>query len=348
MRPSVLLIGNFLSNVAGVKSVSEEIAEQLRDSSDWRVRTTSSHQGRVRRFLDIFISVVIYQSTYEIVNIEVYSGLAFIWAEASAQMLRWLHKPFILALHGGGLPLLAERYPNRVRRLLRIADAVTTPSHYIKQAFLPFRDDIIYLPNGLNLETYPFKLRANPGPNLCWLRAFHEIYAPSMAVEVVARLRKSFPNVRLAMIGPDKKDGSYEQVQKIIRKNGLEDCVDFIGGISKKEIPIWLNKYDVFINTTTLESFGVAVMEAGAIGLPIVTTDVGELPYLWCNEEDALLVPANDAAAMENAVRRILNEPGLAGKLSRNARQNAMKFDWSAILLQWQSLIADVLEKRIR
>lgn len=341
---NVLLIANFLSMGTGGKSISEEMVDRLRISSDWNILTTSSHPGRVRRLADFIITILRERQNYDIVNIEVYSTLAFVWAEISAQLLFLLQKPFILALHGGGLPLLAKRSPRRVRHLLSVANAVTTPSRYIQQALKPFRDDIYYLPNGLNLENYPFKLRVDPGPKLCWLRAFHEIYNPCMAIEVIANLQKLFPNVHLTMIGPDKSDGTFEQVLKMIKDGNLENHVDIVGAIPKTEVPSWLQKYDVYINTTRLESFGVAVMEAAAMGLPIVTTDVGELSYLWSNGEDALLVPQNDSDAMAKAVQRILTEPGLAEKLSRNARRKAEKFDWSVILPQWEQLVDQVLE----
>ena len=79
-------------------------------------------------------------------------------------------------------------------------------------------------------------------------------------------------------------------------------------------------------------------MEAAACGLPIVTTDAGELAYLWQNGMDAMVVPVGDARAMAAVVRRILTEPKLAEKLSVNARRKAESFDWAVILPQWEKL----------
>jgi len=69
------------------------------------------------------------------------------------------------------------------------------------------------------------------------------------------------------------------------------------------------------------------------------------LRYLWEDGVDALLVPPNDPEAMAAAVSRILNEPGLAEKLSRNARKKAEQFDWSIILPKWEELIQSTIEK---
>jgi glycosyltransferase involved in cell wall biosynthesis len=64
---------------------------------------------------------------------------------------------------------------------------------------------------------------------------------------------------------------------------------------------------------------------------------------MWENEYDALIVPMNDSKAMADAVIRILIEPGLAQKLSTNARNKAEKYDWSVVLPQWEALFEEVL-----
>jgi glycosyltransferase involved in cell wall biosynthesis len=345
MSLTILLIGNFLSKTTGSQGVSEELAEHLERATGKKPLTASPHQNRFLRMMDIIHTVLLKRSQYDVANVEVYSGMAFIWAEIAARLLHWLRKPFILTLHGGGLPLLAKKSPARLYQTLSLANAVTTPSHYVQEKLLSLRSDILYLPNGLNLKNYSFQTRGNPRPKLCWLRAFHAIYNPALAIQTVILLRKKFPDIHLTMIGPDKKDGTFEAAQKIVSENQLGECVEFISAIRKEDVPHWLAKSDIFLNTTSLESFGVAVMEAGAAGLPIVTTNAGELPLLWSHEEDALLVPLDDPQAMARAVTRILTEDGLAERLSQNARAKAEQYDWSVILPTWQHLFVQVMEK---
>jgi glycosyltransferase involved in cell wall biosynthesis len=87
-------------------------------------------------------------------------------------------------------------------------------------------------------------------------------------------------------------------------------------------------------------------MEAAALGMCIVTTNVGELPHIWTHEHDALLVPPKDPKAMADAIRRILTEPELAERLSRNARAKAEQFDWSIILPQWEAILMKLTSGR--
>ena len=79
-----------------------------------------------------------------------------------------------------------------------------------------------------------------------------------------------------------------------------------------------------------------------ASGLCIVSTNVGGIPYLIEDEMEGLLVPPNDPAAMAAAVRRILTEPGLAARLSSNARKKSEQFDWSIILPKWEELLREI------
>jgi glycosyltransferase involved in cell wall biosynthesis len=146
------------------------------------------------------------------------------------------------------------------------------------------------------------------------------------------------------MIGPDKGDGSLQKVLSLIADYGLKDNITITGPIQNSEVPTRLQDYDLFINTTHLESFGVAVMEAAAVGLPIVTTSVGELPLLWTHGHDALMVPDGDAEAMAKAIAEIISTPTLAENLSRNARVRAEEFNWGSILPTWEKLFKSALK----
>lgn len=133
-----------------------------------------------------------------------------------------------------------------------------------------------------------------------------------------------------------------DRLLELIKIYKLTDKVKFTGAIPKAEVGLFLSQGDVMINTTNYESFGISTMEAAACGLCIVTTDAGELPFLWEDGVDALIVPKNDPAAMAHAVLRILREPELAKKLSMNARKKAENHDWCVIMPLWESTITQI------
>jgi len=341
---SVLLVGNFLGAGGGSRSICEELALRL-PRTNCTVWTTSAKKGRLMRLADMLTTVWRRRRQYGVAQVDVFSGKAFFWAEAVCAELALVGKPYILSLHGGNLPAFAERRRTRVRRLLRSATAVTTPSRYLQKSFSEHLDDIRFIPNGLDLPTYQPRERTPVGPRLVWIRAFHSIYNPSLAIEMLPRVAARYPNVHLTMIGPDKGDGSLQAAERRAAALGVRQHVEFRGGVPKRDVPQMLRTGDIFLNSTNVDSAPVTVLEAMACGLCVVTTNVGGLPYLADHERDALLVPPNDPAAMSDAVLRLLGDPALADRLSRSARSKAERFDWTPIVDDWRALLASTAAK---
>ncbi len=262
------------------------------------------------------------------------------WAEAVCATLRAANKPYVLTLHGGNLPEFAARWPGRVSRLLRGARSVTTPSGYLGEALRRHRSDLLLVPNAIDTSIYPFRERSRLSPNIVWLRAFHSIYNPVLAVDVLAALAEGEGDARLTMIGPDKGDGTAEQTRARAVQLGVEGRLTIAGPVAKLAVPQRLAEHDVFINTTNVDNAPVSVIEAMACGLCIVSTRVGGIPYLARDGREALLVPARDSAAMAAAVRRLLTDTTLAGSLSRNARAATEAADWATVLPLWEDLLA--------
>ena len=344
---SLLIVGNFLSKTKLTRGVCEELAARL-STECVRVLTTSSRVSRAARLFDMAWTAWSQRKRYDVAQIDVFSGPAFLWAETVCWVLRRAAKPYILTLHGGDLPRFSKRHPRRVERLLGSANAVTVPSKYLLETMRPYREDLLLLRNGIDLNRYRFRLRDNPEPRLVWLRAFHRIYNPSLAPRVLALLQEEFPDIGLTMMGPDKKDGSWTATRRTAMELRVFDRIVWSAGVPKDQVPEVLEQSDVFLNTTDFDNSPVSVMEALACGLCVVTTDAGGLPYMLKDGDEALLVPRADAHAMAGAVRRVLKEPGLAARLSRNARDLSEDSDWSIVLPQWKRLIAEVRAEGLR
>ena len=335
-RLRVLLVSNFLSESRGTRAASEDLAARL-SAAGHTVITTSSRVSRLPRLLDMVATAIRRRAHYDVVHVDVFSGMAFCTAEIVCAVVRLLRKPYVLTLHGGNLPEYARRWPGRVRHLLRHADGVTAPSLYLVRRMKPYREEIDCLPNAIDAGEHAFRLREHPRPRLLWLRGFHHLYNPALTPAVVARLTGEFPTCQLTMVGPDSGDGSLEDTVQAAAALGVAERITVAGRVPKSEVPRRMAEADIFLNTTFVDNAPVSVLEAMAAGLCIVSTCVGGIADLLEGERDALLVPPGDDAAMAAAVRRVLREPGLAARLSRNARAKAERFDWAQILPEWET-----------
>jgi glycosyltransferase involved in cell wall biosynthesis len=338
-----MVSSGFIAHQVGYRNVCADLAERLRGER-MRVITTSAQTGRVARVADMLITAWKHRREYAVAQIDVFSGAAFVWAEAVARLLGWLRKPIILTLHGGNLPEFAAQHPERVRRLLRSAAVVTTPSGYLCERLKAYRDDIAIIPNPIELDKYVYRLRERPAPKLIWLRAFHAVYQPEMALRVASMLCGDYPVLELVMIGPDKGDGTLQRVEAMVREMGLERQVKIIGAVAKEDVPRWLDSADILLNTTTIDNTPLSVIEAMACALCVISTNVGGVPYLVRDGVNGLLVESGDAAAMADAVRRVLSEDGMAARLSSAGREKAAGFDWSAVLPMWIGVIEGLAE----
>lgn len=339
----LLFIGNYFKSDRSNQNVWFEIPEHL-EQLGWEKMITSQRVARLLRLIDMLWTVFSRRQSYDIALVDVFSGAAFTWAEMAARLLRLLKKPFVLNLRGGNLPEFSRKFSLRVEKTLESANRVISPSAYLQEQLKGFRGDISVIPNPLDIETYPYRRRAEVKPDLVWVRAFHDIYNPSLAPKVLSLLMEKWPGIRLTMVGPDKGDGSLERMVAEAQSLGVIDRIRVVGGVPREDVPQFLEAGEVFINTTNFDNTPVSVLEAMACGLPIVTTNVGGIPWLIEDGVDGLLVPPDDPGSMVAAIEQILSDSALAGRLSENGRKKAESFDWSIILPQWDRLLESVIE----
>jgi glycosyltransferase involved in cell wall biosynthesis len=158
---------------------------------------------------------------------------------------------------------------------------------------------------------------------------------------VLALLKETHKNASLCMVGPDK-DGSLNQSKKMAKQLGVAKSVTFTGVLQKKQWHQLSENYDVFINTTNIDNMPVSIVEAMALGLPVVSTDAGGLPYLIENGVDGLLIPVKDENKMAEAIEMLLSNAEKAGELTRNARKKAEEFDENSVKTRWHKLLENV------
>lgn len=317
------------------------ISELFRGDAKYEIAAVSSSLNRYIRLLDMIFAILRMNRSIDIGILSIYGGPSII-VEQVVSILCWLFRiPMIMVLHGGALPQFSERHPRWVKSTLSRGNVIVAPSHFLaismqKYSHVPIR----LVPNVIHEGDYPFTCRDIVAPKLLWMRSFHEIYNPRMALEVVCRLKEKYPCVRLFMCGMDK--GELDSCQRLASSLGIQDHVQFPGFIDAYQKIAYASRADVFINTSRIDNTPVAHLEAAALGMPIVSTDVGGIPYLFEHENTALLVPNEDVGAMVKQIERLLECPTLVTKLSRNGRLLAQRSFWSNVKPAWEEMFVEV------
>jgi glycosyltransferase involved in cell wall biosynthesis len=340
----LFLVGYFSKSIFNSKSVSQEMAERLLKCG-WQIFTSSHKRNPLARLVDMMWSAWKFRKEYSVAHIDVYSNRSFIWAEIVCLVLYLLRKKYILTLHGGGLPEFATKWPRRVHLLLHSAHKVTAPSEYLRHHMQKYRQDILIIPNPIDVDRFFFRHRMAATAHMVWVRSFHDIYNPSLAIKVLEILNKKHIDASLVMIGPDKHDGSLLACKQLARQLNIKSKVEFKGAIPNRQIPVLLNQADIFLNTTNFDNTPVSVIEAMASGLCIVSTNVGGLPHLLENGKDSLLVPPENPDLMAKAVEKFINNPNFVQKVSNHARRKVEGIAWERILSKWEDLYCQIINK---
>ena len=335
---NILYIGNVLSQHGYTKGVIETLGPQL-ESIGFTVFYGGTKKNPVFRLFQMLGKIITLRNKIQFVLIDTYSTSAFWYAWLSGLICGCFRIKYIPILHGGDMPVRLHKSQLATKNLFNHSFANVAVSGYLKDAFDQFGFFSIIIPNNIEISRYPFKNRELIAPKLLWVRSFHSQYNPNLAADVLSLLLETYPNSELCMVGPDK-DGSMEEFKEYAKYLGVLESVKITGVLPKED---WLKlstQYDFFINTTNVDNTPVSVIEAMALGMCVVSTNVGGIPYILKNNQNAKLVDKNNALGMSNAIVHLLQNPKEAKTLSTNARHTAMNFDWDIVKLKWIELLS--------
>ena len=340
-RPRILFVGPMLGRHPWWgPNPSEELATRLEERG-YPCSLVSTKLSKFQRLADILATIWKMRKQIDLLCLQVYSGPSFVVEDSASWLAHRLGLPVIMFLHGGNMPAFIKRFPGWTRRVLKRAQVIVTPSAYLAQAIGPLGFQARLIPNAIDICDYPFVHRSYPRPNLLWMRTFHEIYNPLLAVDSFKQVRQVYPQARLTMAGQDK--GLLGSVKDRAQKLGLGESVRFAGFLDTRSKQCEFARHDIFLSTNRVDNMPVSVIEAAAFGMLIVATAVGGVSYLVKSGENGLLVKNEDEQAMASAVQRLVSEPALARHISENARMSAEAFDWSVVIPRWESLLMEVM-----
>ena len=334
----ILYIGNILSSKGMNPSPVELIRNEIYKSSKIKMITVSDKKNIIFRFLHMNY---VYWGNYKRVSlifIDVYSTKAFYFTFYFALISKIFSLKYIPIIHGGNIELRIKKSKWMTKFVFKNSDINISPSKYIYNIFKNNNFEVRYIPNCINFSYYKFKKRQKIRPRLIWLRSFHEIYNPKMAINVLKIISTSFCKAKLTMIGPDK-DGSLNHCQRLSRQYGIEDNIKFLGYLSKTEwIKISLD-HDIFINTSKIDNMPVSIIEMMALGLPIVSTDVGGIPFILEHGKNSLLVKNNDEQNMASQIKYLIEKPSFASQISMKAFEDSKSFSTDLVIPKWSRII---------
>jgi glycosyltransferase involved in cell wall biosynthesis len=208
--------------------------------------------------------------------------------------------------------------------ILKRADAVAATSKVMVQRVAELTDDFVqayHTPFGVDTRLFrpPADQDSASNPELLRIisvRHLHHKYGLDVLIEALRLLSEQHPEANFELhIGGDGPE--RENLQHQIQSSFPAGQIRLLGRIPPDELPELLSAYDVFVAPSREESFGVAILEASACGLPVIGSETGGIPEVIIHEETGLLFPSEDAQALCQALYSLYKHPEKQRNLGR-------------------------------
>lgn len=238
-----------------------------------------------------------------------------------------------------------------LRYALKKANIITVLSKITQQEIKKFTNKPIQLvPFGVDLAKFNKKNNTKKlihEIRIGTIRTLSEKYGVEYLIRAFANLYPKYPNLYLDIIG----DGPQKDfLQTLAKELKVKDRVVFHGFINQNTdfdtYITLLSNFDIFtiLSTIDSETFGVAAVEAAALGLPVIGTNVGGLPEVIDNDVTGLIIKPKDVAETTKALENLIANPKLRIKLGENGRKKTERlYDWDKNVDKMQALYQSLL-----
>jgi glycosyltransferase involved in cell wall biosynthesis len=243
-------------------------------------------------------------------------------------MCPWLGKRMILNYRGGRAAQFLKQWGWCAVPLMRRATSICVPSEFLQRIFGEYRLPSTLLPNIAHTEMFPWNKREQFAPSLLVTRHLDPIYNTECLLRAFRIIKERFPEATLSVAG----DGSEAiRLRELVSGWRLEG-VKFLGPVAHHELPSLYAAHDVYVNSSNVDNFPGALVEAACCGLPIVTTGAGGIPSMIKHRQSGIVVRLNDDKALAMGVIEIIEHPEFGRSLALQARRSAEQFSWKEVL----------------
>jgi glycosyltransferase involved in cell wall biosynthesis len=250
----------------------------------------------------------------------------------------WLRNtPVIVNYRGGEAREYLAASAKWVKPSMARAARLVVPSGFLQQVFSEVGLSAAIIPNIIDLDMfYPAKEPPREaGFTLVVTRNLEPIYGLDTAIQALALVRKAIPHVQLKIAGSGPQRAELEQLAEGL---GLGSAVVFLGRLERPQIVDLYHSAHAMLNPSRVDNMPNSVLEALACGLPVISTNVGGVPYIVQDGQTAVLVPPDNAPEMAQAIVKLYSDSMLHSHLRDRGARAVAQYAWDQVRPQWLAL----------
>ena len=288
-----------------------------------------------------WLSLVWKLPQYDVAQIFSASYYSYLLSVAPAILLAKLFRTkSIVNYRSGEAEDHLTRWPRSTVPIMRLADAIVTPSQYLVDVFARFGLRAQSIFNNVEFQKFRYRERDVLAPRFLASRSLEPLYNVECTLKAFSIIQSKYPDATLTIVGDGPLRHDLEELAKKLELRNVR----FLGFVSFEEMAALYDEADIYLNSPDIDNAPNSLIECMVSGLPIVTTDAGGIPYLVTHEKTCLMAPRGDEVGLAAAALRFLDEPGLASRISTTARRQAESFRWQAIREKWLSLYVSLAQ----
>ncbi len=263
-------------------------------------------------------------------------------------------KPWVVTYHSdvigrkGVFGLLFKIYKDLIQIPVVLGKArqvMPTSPQYIKISdTLPLIDKnkITIIPNGVDLSKFKLKKKKRKEKEVFYVGRLIYYKGIDVLIKAMKKVIHEIPDAHLSIGGSGEL---RKELEDLVKKEGLERSISFLGRISNEEMEKRFNESTVFVlpSVHRSEAFGIVILEAMAAGCPVITTDISGTVYAAGNA--GIVVKNKSVEELADAIVKVLKNKKLQEEMSRKGLQHVKKFQWKNIAEMTEKIYKKVLEK---
>jgi N-acetyl-alpha-D-glucosaminyl L-malate synthase BshA len=263
-----------------------------------------------------------------------------------------IHIPFVTTLHGTDITLIGKdpSFVPVVQFCINASDAVTAVSESLKAdtySHFNIKKEITVVPNFIVTDetVHPLneerrKVYALPNePILCHISNFRKVKRVEDVIRIFEKVNQQVPS-KLLMVGDGPERYACEQ---LCRSLGLCDRIIYLGKLRETRQVLELS--DIFLLPSESESFGLAALEAMAVGVPVISSNTGGIPEVNKHGFSGFLADVGDVEAMAQCTLKLF-DPALKQQYKIQALEQAKTFSIERIVPQYEKIYFNLVSKK--
>ena len=282
-------------------------------------------RNRLARFVGFTLQGFLPVTRCQVLHIQSRSKWGF-WGPVCWPTLlaKLLGKRVVVTFQGGAGDRFFRRWGVIALPFLRRADAVIVASEYLRRVLIGFGIQPLLVPNIIDPAHFEYREPLPLQPKLVVARHLHPLYNIPCVLRAFRIIEERFPDAQLFITGTGPQEAKLRALSVELGLQGVT-LTGFVPDI--RDI---YRQAHICLNASNVDNSPVAIVEAFASGLPVISTRVGDVPYMIEHGVNGWLVDLDDHVSLAEGVIHLIEHPDEAAAIRREAYRRIWRYTWEA------------------